>query len=147
MPADSFPLARFRILYPMFDGVESEVVLAVAEAAICYMGRCGGDCEDQLWMLLVAHMLQLRADQDAGNGKPGAVVSASINNVSVSFATPPAGSAADHWFGLTPFGQQYLALAARCAATIGAGFYVGSMPERAAFRSVGGRFPRGGRSW
>lgn len=142
-----FPLAKFRILYPQFAEVADAVVLVLSEKALCFMQDCGGDCTEQLWMLMVAHMLQLRANQDSGNAQPGAVVSASINNVSVSFAAPPAGTSADHWLGLTPFGLEYLALAAGCKATAKAGFYVGSMPERAAFRSVGGRFPRRGRSW
>lgn len=142
-----FPLATFRILYPQFDAVEDAVVGAVATSALCYLGECGGDCYEQLWMLAVAHMLQLRANQSSGSAAPGAVVSAGIDKVSVSFAAPPAGTASDHWFNLTPFGMEYLALASKCKATASAGFYVGSMPERAAFRSVGGRFPRGGRSW
>ena len=142
-----FPLARFRILYPQFNGVQDDVVLALADSAKCYLAGCEGHCLEQLWMLMVAHMLQLRQNQDSGTAQPGAVVSASIDKVSVSFAAPPSGTSMDHWLGLTPYGLEYMALAARCTARGASPFYVGGMPERAAFRSVGGRFPRGGRSW
>lgn len=142
-----FPLAKFRVLYPAFDEVADEVVLAVAELGECFLSKCDESCTEQAWMLITAHMLYLRGKEEAGESQPGAVTSASIDRVSVSFAAPPAGTSEDFWFGMTPYGQQLLALLTRCRAGSASPFYVGSMPERAAFRSVGGRFPRGGRSW
>ncbi|MNJ79317.1 hypothetical protein D3C77_772930 [compost metagenome] len=49
-----------------------------------------------------------------------------------------------YWLGMTPYGMQLMALLKVCT---GGGLYVGGLPERAAFRSVGGIFPRGGRLW
>lgn len=137
-----FPLAKFRILYPQFETVADDVVLAVAEQAFCYMtvNACG--CDDQLWMLMVAHLLQLRFDAEDGGVSPGAVTSASISGVSVSLSAPSSSSAWSHWLNLTPWGQQFLALYNRC--NVGGG-YAGPFAERAAFRNVGGRFVRRGR--
>lgn len=139
-----FPLDKFRILYPTFAKVAADVVLAVADQALCFMSERGCECNDQLWMLMVAHLLQLREAAAGGNAGTGAVVSASIDKVSVSFAQPPASGSWGHWLGMTPWGAQFAALMARCSA---GGFFVGGLPERAAFRSVGGVFPRGGRVW
>ena len=137
-----FPLDKFRALFPIGDRFDDDVINAVAEMALCYLNKCGG-CFDQLWQLLVAHMLKLREVEESGD-MSGIITSATIDKVSVSLAAPPVGSSAEHWYGLTPFGVQFLALNKRCG---GGGFYVGSMPERSGFRSVGGRFPRGGRPW
>src|SRR5690625_4262524 len=137
-----FPIAKFRILYQQFVAVADDVVLAFAEQAECFISLYGCECSDQLWMLMVAHMLQLRANAESGNAAPGAITSASIDKVSVSFAAPTSSSAWSHWLNLTPFGQQFLALDNRC--NVGGG-YAGQFPARAAFRNAGGRFPRRGR--
>lgn len=137
-----FPVADFITLYPVFSCVPDSEIELVAEQAECYLNNCGGKCYTQLWMLLVAHMLKLRQIEESGE-TAGIITSASIDKVSVSYATPPAGSDSAYWFGLTPYGKQYMVLNKRCG---GVGFYVGDMPERSAFRSVGGRFSRGGRS-
>lgn len=137
-----FPLEKFRNLFPIGLKVDDETLEAVAEMALCYLNKCGG-CFEQLWMLMVAHMLKLRDNENSGQVS-GVLTGATIDKVSVSLAAPPTGSSAEHWFNLTPYGTQFLALNKRCG---GVGFYVGGMPERSAFRSVGGRFPRGGRSW
>lgn len=142
-----FPLAEFRALFPMFDDIDYDVINALAVLGECYLPPCGEKCTQQLWMLIVAHMLVLRARENAGESQSGAVSSASIGGVSVSFASPPAGTSEQHWFNLTNYGQQFLALADKCKKSNSVPFFVGSMPERSAFRSVGGRFPRGGRSW
>ncbi|CUJ80695.1 MULTISPECIES: DUF4054 domain-containing protein [Achromobacter] len=138
-----FPLAKFRILFPMFSAVPDDVVLVVAEWAQCYTSGRGCQCNEQLWMLITAHLLQLRLNAESGNvGAPGALASATIDKVSVSFQAPPATDSWSHWLNLTPYGQQFLALSKSCAA---GGLYVGGLPERAAFRNVGGLSIRGGR--
>lgn len=137
-----FPLAKFRLLYPKFETVSDEEVLAIAELAECYVGTYGCSCSDQLWMLMVAHLLQLRFDDEDGGVTAGAISSASIDRVSVSFAAPTSSSAWSHWLNLSPFGQQFLALSGRCNS---GPRYAGRFAERSAFRNVGGRVPNGGR--
>jgi hypothetical protein len=92
-----------------------------------------------MWLLMVAHLLQLAANGAAGNGSIGQLSGASIDKVSVSFAMPPATDAWSYWLNGTPFGQQFAALMKRCQ---GSAFYVGGRGERAGFRVIGGGFPR-----
>jgi len=63
-----FPLAQFRILFPAFATVGDDVVLAVADWAQCYTSGRGCKCSEQLWMLITAHLLQLRVNADTGGG-------------------------------------------------------------------------------
>lgn len=139
----NFPFEKFRLLYPQFAGFSDAVISLIAGQAECYLAAyCAGRCDEQLWMLLVAHMLQLRLDAEDGNSATGAVTSASIDKVSVSFAAPSSASSWAHWLNLTPFGLQFQALYKRCSS---GGRYTGVFAERAAFRNVGGRFTRRGR--
>ncbi|MCD4592437.1 DUF4054 domain-containing protein, partial [Proteus mirabilis] len=95
----------------------------------------------ELWMLVVAHMLTLRKMIADDESPTGVVTSVTIDKVSVSFTAPPSGSDWSHWFKMTTFGQQFLALIKRCSVPQ----YLGGGGERSAFRGVGGRFTRGGR--
>lgn len=135
-----FPLATFRILYPQFAALSDEEVLAYAVQAECFVTLYGCACSEQLWMLMVAHMLALKAKDAAGSS--GQVASASIDGVSVSFSVPASTDAWSYWLNGTPFGQQFSALNRRCNS---GGAYAGAYPERAGFRNVGGVFPLGGR--
>ncbi|WP_340610874.1 DUF4054 domain-containing protein [Xenorhabdus bharatensis] len=144
MNTDTFPLKAFRVLYPQFDAQPDEELEIIAQSARHYFSPCRGVCTDELWILVVAHMLQLRQLMAQGESPTSVVTAATIGSVNVSFTAPPVGSNTSHWFNLTPFGQQYLALLNRCGR---APMYVGGRGERSAFRGVGGRFPHGGRVW
>lgn len=136
----AFNLQTFRDLYPQFASVSDATVNANASQAGCYLGdTCADACALNL---MVAHMLKLM--QNASQGLPGGqIASATIDKVSVSVVQAPGSTNAyNYWLSSTPYGQQLAALLARCAA---GGTHVGGLPERAAFRSVGGIFPRGGR--
>lgn len=135
-----FPLPKFRILYPAFSGLSDDVVLAFSEQALCFINQNGCSCTESLWMLMTAHLLQLRENAQSNNAQPGIVSSASIDKVSVSFQAPPTVGSWGYWLNMTPYGQQFLALSKRCNA---GGFYVGGNPERDAFTNVYGI--RGGR--
>ena len=139
--AAPFNLPTFRSLYPAFAGVSDAAVTVAAGQAACYIdSTCADDCAIYL---MVAHLLQLAAN--AAAGKPGGqITTATIDKVSVTVAQAPVTDSYRYWLNGTPYGQQLLALLARCAV---GGAYVGGLPERAAFRSVGGVFPRGGRVW
>lgn len=140
-----FPLTTFRALYPAFANISDEVVLATSEAALCYTSERGCKCSDAMWMLMVAHLLFLSALNESGQFTPGALANATIDKVTVGFAMPPITTPWSFWLNRSPYGQQFAALLAKCAA---AGFYAGGSPERAAFRTVGGVFPgRGGIGW
>lgn len=135
----TFPLEKFRLLYPQFAEVSDETVEAQAEMALCFAGARGCSCSEQMWMLLTAHLLQLAANMAAnGGGVAGPVTGSSIGKVSVSFASPPVGTDWNYWLALTPYGLQFAALYQACNVAS----YVGGRGERAGFRVVGGRFPR-----
>lgn len=137
----TFDLSVFRSLYPQFSTVSDAAVMAASGQADCYIDSTYAD--DCAIYLMVAHLLQLSAN--AATGKPGGqITTATIDKVSVTVAQAPGTTSYAYWLNSTPYGQQLAALLARCAA---GGTHVGGLPERAAFRSVGGLFPRGGRVW
>lgn len=138
-----FDLSAFRTAYPVFDSVPDATVQAAATSALCLIGQDGCDCDVQMWQLMVAHLLYIQGQVATGNGNAGAVTSATIDKVSVSFAAPPFGTSAyKFWLFKSPYGGQLLAMLDRCSR---GGVYVGGLPERSAFRSVGGVFPGRGR--
>lgn len=138
-----FDLSAFRTAYPVFDSVPDATVEAAATSALCLIGQDGCDCDVQMWQLMVAHLLYIQGQVATGNGNAGAVTSATIDKVSVAFAAPPFGTSAyKFWLFKSPYGGQLLALLDRCSK---GGVYVGGLPERSAFRSVGGVFPGRGR--
>lgn len=138
-----FDLSAFRTAYPVFDSVPDATVQAAATSALCLIGQDGCDCDTQMWQLMVAHLLYIQGQVATGNGNAGAVTSATIDKVSVAFAAPPFGTSAyKFWLFKSPYGGQLLAMLDRCSK---GGVYVGGLPERSAFRSVGGVFPGRGR--
>lgn len=138
-----FDLSAFRTAYPVFDSVPDATVEAAATSALCLIGQDGCDCDVQMWQLMVAHLLYIQGQVATGNGNAGAVTSATIDKVSVAFAAPPFGTSAyKFWLFKSPYGGQLLAQLDRCSK---GGVYVGGLPERSAFRSVGGVFPGRGR--
>lgn len=138
-----FDLSAFRTAYPVFDSVPDATVQAAATSALCLIGQDGCDCDVAMWQLMVAHLLYIQGQVATGNGNAGAVTSATIDKVSVAFAAPPFGTSAyKFWLFKSPYGGQLLAMLDRCSR---GGVYVGGLPERSAFRSVGGVFPGRGR--
>lgn len=135
----AFDLSAFRELYPTFATVPDTAVNATAGQAACYIdSTCADDCAI---FLMVAHLLA-SAQKIALGQQTGQVTSATIDKVAVTVAQAPGTDSYRYWLNGTPYGQQLLALLARCAA---GGLYVGGAPERAAFRRVGGSFPNRGR--
>lgn len=145
--AVDFDIAAFRAAFPEFASTvlyPDALIQAQADKAPCFLaagGYCG--CETLQMQLIVAHLLTI-ATRIAAGSAGGVVTAATIDKVSVTLVQPPAKDAFTYWLNTTPYGMQLAALLARCAA---GGVYVGGLPERAAFRSVGGIFPRGGRRW
>ncbi len=92
-------------------------------------------------MLMTAHLLTLGdiiASGGSNSGTPGVVTSSKVGDVQVSLASPPFGTSAwRYWLSLSPYGTMLLGLLDALSA---GGFYVGGLPERAAFRRVGGGF-------
>jgi len=131
-----FDLAKFRILYPLFRDLDDEVIEAFAEQAQCIVNaQCAGACGDAAWMAVTAHLLSLSSSAESGDVPSGSVLSATIDKVSVTYRQRVSRNAWSDWLGLTPFGEQALALMNACSS---GGDYYGGLPELAAFRKVGG---------
>lgn len=85
---------------------------------------------------MTAHLAKLNLMITANpSGNTGLVQGAMIDKVSVTLTPPPLPNQFQWWLGLTPYGQMLLALLQ--VKSVG-GMYVGGLPERAAFRKVGG---------
>ncbi|MNH07312.1 hypothetical protein D3C81_678150 [compost metagenome] len=138
-------IAKFRQLFPQFADTTKfpDVVIEMYwDQAICMMEDGCYDCLDdcsctelQLY-LLMAHMMALSITVNKGK-QTGLVSSSTVDKVSVTRVTPPATDMFDYWLGQTPYGMQLLAMLQ--AALVG-GFSIGGLPERKAFRKVGGTF-------
>lgn len=89
--------------------------------------------------LMTAHLLALGVIIAQGNysGQPGIVTASTVGDVSVTLQPPPERGQWRWWLNLTPYGAQLIALLD--AQSVG-GFFVGGLPERSAFRKVGGIF-------
>lgn len=112
-------------------------VVCMIEDGTCQ--SCTGieDCGQLEMELLLAHLLTIHT-QVISKGKQGGFINSStVDKVSVSKVAPPAADMFEWWLGQTPFGQQLLAMLQ--VSSVG-GFAIGGLPERAAFRKVGGTF-------
>ncbi|MCD1124813.1 DUF4054 domain-containing protein [Jinshanibacter sp. LJY008] len=92
--------------------------------------------------MMTAHLLALNdiltTGESEGIGTGGITTSATIDKVSVTQAPPPPASDEwQYWLSQTPYGLELLALLQ--VHSVG-GFYIGGLPERSAFRKVGGVF-------
>lgn len=87
--------------------------------------------------LLVAHIGSLMSQAAANGSVGGVIVSASEGSVSVGYEPPPSRTALGYYLNRSVYGQQLLAMLEIEAA---GGQYVGGLPERNAYRKVGGVF-------
>jgi len=144
--------AKFRLMFPYFADTTAwpepflsscwDMASEFISTAECPCRNLNGKSLQLALDLMCAHIAYLLGSPAAGGEGEGAsggglVTSASIGAVSVSIAQPPVKDGWDYWLNQSPFGQQLLALFS--AKAVG-GFYVGGLPERLAFRKVGGTF-------
>ena len=89
--------------------------------------------------LIVAHVGYLLANADTiGDSQGGgAVVSATEGSVSASFVAPPVRDGLEFYLSGSVYGQMLWAMLNISAA---GGAYIGGLPERSAYRKVGGVF-------
>lgn len=89
--------------------------------------------------LMTAHITAIGVliAQNGYQGQVGVVTGAQVDRVNITLQPPPARSQWAWWLNTTPYGAQLSALLE--AQAVG-GMFVGGLPERAAFRRVGGGF-------
>jgi hypothetical protein len=139
--------AAFRALFPQFaDPVKwPDAALSIQFGAAT--GYVSADTYGDMTVaartnalyLMTAHLLALGVTIASGNytGQPGIVINSRVGDVQVQLQPPPERGQWRYWLNLTPYGAQLVALLE--AQSVG-GFYVGGLPERAAFRKVAGVF-------
>ena len=140
----TFDVTAFRVQFPAFANVTlfpDATLQMYWDTATCFVsnrnyGWLAGACRQLALNLMTAHLAQLSVII-AGGQTPGMVQSATIDKVTVSLTPPPVPNQWQWWLGLTPYGQELLAL---LMARSAGGFYVGGLPERTGFRKVGGTF-------
>lgn len=139
--------AAFRALFPQFaDPVKwPDAALSIQfGAATGYVSAdTYGDmpvaARTNALYLMTAHLLALGViiAQNNYSGQVGVVQGAVVDHVQITLTPPPVKSQWQWWLNTTPYGAQLLGLLEAQAA---GGFYVGGLPERAAFRKVAGIF-------
>lgn len=139
--------AAFRALFPQFaDPVKwPDAALSIQFGAAT--GYVSADTYGDMTVaartnalyLMTAHLLALGViiAQNNYSGQVGVVQGAVVDHVQITLTPPPVKSQWQWWLNTTPYGAQLLGLLDAQAA---GGFYVGGLPERAAFRKVAGIF-------
>lgn len=147
MAEHTLDLAQFRALFPAFaDTTKFPDVMIEAQwlAATGFMGSYDGCLisGNQLQLALnylTAHLLQSWVLIQTGgpSATVGVTTGAVVDKVQVQMAPPPIKNGWQYWLATTPYGIYLWGLLSAASA---GGFYVGGLPERAAFRKVGGTF-------
>lgn len=147
MAEHTLDLAAFRLLFPAFaDPAKfSDAYIQIQwTAATSFLGAydgclLNGSALQLALNYMTAHLMQSNVILAAGG--PGATVGvtigATIDKVTVSMQPPPVKNGWQWWLLTTPYGAYLWAL---LSAKSAGGFYIGGLPERRAFRKVGGVF-------
>ena len=139
--------AAFRALFPQFADATKWPDAALSIQFGAATGYVSADTYGDMPVaartnalyLMTAHLLALGViiAQNNYSGQVGVVQGAVVDHVQITLTPPPVKSQWQWWLNTTPYGAQLLGL---LEAQAGGGFYVGGLPERAAFRKVGGVF-------
>jgi hypothetical protein len=139
--------AAFRALFPQFADPAKYPDAALSIQFGAAAGYVSADTYGDMTVaartnalyLMTAHLLAIGAiiAQNNYQGQVGIVTGAVVDHVQITLTPPPVKSQWQWWLNTTPYGAQLVALLQAQAA---GGFYVGGLPERAAFRKVGGYF-------
>lgn len=147
MSTVTFDPATFRVLFPQFANetafptvkLQADFDLATAYISPDSYGDMPLAARTQALNLMTAHLLALGViiAQNGYQGQVGVVTAATVDHVQITLAPPPVKSQWRWWLNATPYGAQLLGLLEMRSA---GGFFVGGLPERDAFRKVGGIF-------
>lgn len=140
----TFNIPAFRIAFPAFadETKYPDVTLQLYwDSSTCFIsnrnyGWLNGDCRTYALNLMTAHMTQISTLASTGQAN-GVVTGAGVGAVNVSVMPPPVKSQFQYWLYMTPYGAQ---LAALLNVKGVGGISVGGLPEKSAFRKVGGIF-------
>lgn len=138
----TFDVEEFRTQFPAFSNETTfpdSTLQGYWDAATCYINPndfcwLQGDCLQLALNLMTAHLTALSVLIGQGQN-PGFVEEAMIDKISVTLHPPPVKNQWGWWLSGTPYGAQLWALLQVKSA---GGFYIGGLPETAAFRKVAG---------
>lgn len=144
MAEQTLDLAVFRLQFPLFADpaafpdayIQAQWDAAAVQISPWDGAFMSGARLQRALNLLTAHLMQINLNMSTG-GAGGVMQSASIDKVAVAMVAPPARSGWQYWLASTPYGLQLWAF---LKAIAGPGYFLGGLPERAAFRKVGGLF-------
>jgi len=147
MTTITLDLAAFRAQFPQFADtakfpdalVQTQFGVACVHITPDTYGDMTQAARTQALYLMTAHLLALGViiAQNGYQGQVGIVTGATVDSVAITLQPPPVRGQWRWWLNTTPYGAQLIALLD--ALSVG-GFFVGGLPERAAFRKVGGVF-------
>lgn len=139
--------AAFRALFPQFAdsakypdaALSIQYGMATSYVSADTYGDMPVAARTNALYLMTAHLLALGViiAQNNYSGQVGIVQGAVVDHVQITLTPPPLKSQWQWWLNTTPYGAQLLGLLE--AQAVG-GFMVGGLPERSAFRKVGGVF-------
>lgn len=137
-----FDASAFRAQFPAYadSAAYPDVTLqAYWSAAILHIsnedyGWLQGAARQRALYLMLAHLAFLSALASKGE-IPAILQSATIDKVTITVAQVPVKDQWQWWLSTSPYGAELLALLSVAGA---GGFYVGGLPEGAAFRKVAG---------
>lgn len=103
-------LDDFKARFPEFDTAQADQFVPILEPVWpCYYGGGYEDCNKEIVLNLLAHMIVSEASAGSGNTKSAA--SKSVGNISVSYSQDYAPtSERNDWLRRTKYGMRYLTL-------------------------------------
>ena len=140
-----FDVTAFRLAFPAYANATTypDATLQMNwNLATCYMDPNGNDgflqgtCRQTALNFLTAH-ITYTADLISAGQTSIIVQNATIDKVAVGLTPPPVKTNWQWWLNTSPYGIQLLSLLS--ARSVG-GWMPGGLPERSAFRKVGGIF-------
>lgn len=132
-----YPAAQIQVYWGIaqsFVSVDGSPCYILTGNALAYALNC---LTAQLYSIALQQLDATSSGQTPGSQQGGYETSATIDKVSVTMLAPPAADMWEWWLAQTPYGQALLALLKTLAV---GGISVGGLPERNAFRKVGGVF-------
>lgn len=142
-----FDPATFRVLFPQFADptafptvkLQAQFDMATGYVSSDSYGDMTVAARGQALNLMTAHLLALGVivAQNTYSGQVGIVQGATIDHVQITLQPPPQRGQWRWWLNTTPYGAQLVSL---LDAQASGGFFIGGLPERRAFRRVGGGF-------
>ena len=143
----TFDSTTFRVLFPQFANpttfpdakLQANYDIATSYVSADTYGDMPAAARGQALNLMTAHLLALGViiAQNNYSGQVGVVTGATVDGVSITLQPPPVRGQWRWWLNTTPYGAQLVAL---LDAQSAGGLFVGGLPERSAFRRVGGGF-------